>query len=99
MTTTPPTTTVNTTGHPTSEEVDIDLDPSTPTRHPGPHWVHVAIDLADGSVLELTVPAIGGGVAGYHPATPQEEPALWIVRDGVRRRARLGPLLASVSPR
>lgn len=76
---------------PIGADVHLTSEPANDPR-PSGAWVHVQVTLADGAILELTIPALGGAVAGYQPAVG-EGPALFITRDGQRRRARLAPLL------
>lgn len=72
---------------------DVHLEPEPANEGPRrTAWVHVSIDLAGGEKLELTVPGVAGAVAGYQPEIG-EGPALYIVKNGQRRRAKLGPLL------
>lgn len=67
----------------------------TPANDLRSRWIAASVEFADGSVLELRIPAaVAASIASFIPA-PDEEPAL-ILADpmGQRRRARLTKLFS-----
>lgn len=70
---------------------------STPDPEPAEGiWSRIELFLEDGSSIVITVPGVvGGGMAGYTPATPDEQPSIVRVHQGKKYTAKLERMLGS----